>query len=73
MIAKQIIKTKAEWKSQLSEEAYFVCRQKGTEAPFSEKYYKFRENGIYSCICCGNELFSSEHKYDSGSGLVELF
>ena len=67
MIKSKIIKTDAEWKSQLSEEAYVVCRQKGTEAPFSGKYYKYRENGIYSCICCDNELFSSDHKYDSGS------
>jgi len=73
MIAKKIIKTEAEWKSQLSEEAYFVCRQKGTETPFSGKYYKYRENGIYSYICCGNELFSSENKYDSGSDWPSFF
>ncbi len=73
MIKSKIIKTDAEWKSQLSEEAYVVCRQKGTEAPFSGKYYKYRENAIYSCICCDNELFSSDHKYDSGSGWPSFF
>ncbi|MEI7474517.1 MAG: peptide-methionine (R)-S-oxide reductase MsrB [bacterium] len=48
--------------------AYHITREKGTEAPFSGKYNKFYENGIYKCINCGNVLFNSESKYDSGSG-----
>ena len=63
-----IEKTEAEWKSELSEEVYNICRLKATEAPFSGKYNNHKEPGVYSCSCCGNQLFSSKHKYDSGSG-----
>ena len=57
-----------QWKSQLSEDVYRVARQQGTEAPFSGRYYQNKETGIYHCICCNAELFSSQEKYDSGSG-----
>ena len=53
---------------QLSQEAYFVCRLKGTEQPFSGKYDKFYEEGTYHCVCCNALLFSSNTKFDSGSG-----
>lgn len=52
----------------LSSEAYRVCRLKGTEAPFSGEYDKFFKAGEYHCVCCGAHLFTSETKYDSGSG-----
>tara|TARA_B100000945_G_scaffold96859_1_gene75748 strand:+ start:125 stop:559 length:435 start_codon:yes stop_codon:yes gene_type:complete len=64
----KVKKTKAEWKEILTEEAFYICREKGTERPFSGKYNFNKEKGIYSCICCGATLFSSEHKYESGSG-----
>ncbi len=64
----KINKTDAEWKSELSEEAYRVARCQGTEAPFSGNYYHNNENGIYHCVCCHAPLFNSQEKYDSGSG-----
>ncbi len=57
-----------EWQQQLSETAYKVTRQAATEAPFSGKYYQLKDQGTYFCICCDTPLFSSRHKYDSGSG-----
>lgn len=64
----KIHKTEDEWKEQLSEKAYQVLRGKGTEMAFTGKYYKYKENGAYLCAACGAELFTSEDKYDSGSG-----
>lgn len=60
--------TDAEWKKKLSPEAYHVLREKGTEAPFSGKLYKNFEDGMYHCGACGQELFSSETKFDSDCG-----
>ena len=57
-----------DWKEQLSPDEYYVCRKKGTEPAFSGEYDKFYEPGIYLCKCCKLELFSSNNKYDSGSG-----
>lgn len=65
--------TDQDWKEKLTAEQYHVCREKGTEPPFSGKYYKHHEKGIYRCACCGAELFSSETKYDSGSGWPSFF
>jgi peptide-methionine (R)-S-oxide reductase len=64
----EIIKTDEEWKKQLTPEQYEVCRRKGTELPFSGEYYNSKEKGVYRCVCCGNELFSSDNKFDSGTG-----
>ena len=61
------------WKEVLTEEQYMVTRKKGTEAPFTGKYYNSKEKGIYACICCGNDLFSSETKYESGTGWPSFF
>jgi len=57
-----------EWKDRLTEEEYRVMREKGTEAPFSGEYVYTKERGIYVCKACGNELFSSDAKFDSGTG-----
>jgi len=57
-----------QWKDKLSTEEYRVCRQKGTEAPFSGEYYHNHKAGRYLCKCCGELLFESSNKYDSGSG-----
>jgi peptide-methionine (R)-S-oxide reductase len=61
-------KTDEEWRAQLTDEQYRIARKKGTEGAFSGAYCDKKEAGNYRCICCKSELFSSVHKYDSGSG-----
>ncbi len=56
------------WEKDLTPEQYYVCRKKGTEPPFYNKYYLHEEQGTYYCVCCKNALFDSEDKYDSKSG-----
>lgn len=65
---KYMKKTDKDWKEQLDAENYQIARCGGTETPFSGKYYQHKEAGTYICICCATPLFSSETKYDSGSG-----
>jgi peptide-methionine (R)-S-oxide reductase len=67
-MVKRVTRGDEEWRDQLTPEQYEVCRRKGTERPFSGAYYDCKEVGIYSCVCCGNELFHSEEKFDSGTG-----
>lgn len=69
----KIIKTEDEWKETLSKEQFEICRNKSTEAPFTGKYYKTKDNGIYKCICCDNNLFKSETKFDSRTGWPSFF
>lgn len=64
----KILKTDEDWKKVLSSEQYNVLREKGTEAPFSGKYYLFKGKGIYVCAACGEELFRSDKKFDAGCG-----
>ena len=64
----KVIKTDSQWKKLLTPQQYKVTRKKGTEPAFTGKYYDLKEKGLYQCICCGNELFNSETKFDSGSG-----
>jgi len=64
----KVNKTDQEWREQLSEEAYQVCRQKGTERAFTGRYWDNHETGVYKCTCCGEPLFSSATKFDSGTG-----
>ena len=65
---KKIKKTNEEWKLKLTDEQYRIARAAGTERAFTGKYYDNKEKGIYHCVCCDEPLFSSEEKYDSGSG-----
>lgn len=69
----KIVKSDEEWRRTLTPEQYEMTRLKGTEWPFSGKYYDFKGDGIYLCACCGNPLFDSETKYDSGSGWPSFF
>lgn len=62
------MKSNEEWRDSLSSEQYRVCREQGTEAPFSGKLLHNKENGDYHCVCCESLLFHSENKYDSGCG-----
>jgi peptide-methionine (R)-S-oxide reductase len=65
---KRVVKTDEEWKAQLTPEQYRVARKKGTERAFTGQYHDLKEEGTYRCVCCGTELFSSETKFDSGTG-----
>jgi peptide-methionine (R)-S-oxide reductase len=67
-MADKVVKTDEEWREELTPEQYYVTRQKGTERPFTGEYYASKEEGTYRCTNCGAELFSSETKYDSGTG-----
>lgn len=69
----KIRKNDEEWKEELSEEEFFVTRKKGTERAFTGKYNDHHDKGVYKCTCCGNELFLSDYKYDSGSGWPSFF
>ena len=64
----KITKTDQEWKKELTPGQYQVCREKGTETAFTGQYWDCHDEGMYRCACCGNELFSSDTKFDSGTG-----
>lgn len=68
MQVKKIIKTDQEWQAQLSNKAFEVTRKKGTEAPYSGRYWNHHAKGIYACVCCGTALCHSDTKFESGTG-----
>ena len=69
----KVTKTEQEWKQQLSPEQYQVTRQSGTERAFSGKYWNTKDKGVYNCVCCGEPLFTSETKFDSGTGWPSFY
>lgn len=72
-MADKITKTDEEWRAQLTEEQFYVTREHGTERAFSGEYDGCKDDGTYTCICCGHPLFDSEHKFDSGTGWPSFF
>jgi len=69
----KVRKTDQEWKAELTEEQYRITREKGTERAFTGEYNDNKEKGVYRCVCCGNELFTSDTKYNSGSGWPSFY
>jgi peptide-methionine (R)-S-oxide reductase len=70
---KKVEKSDSEWREKLSAEQFQVCRQKGTERAFTGKYWNTKTPGTYRCVCCGEALFDSGTKYDSGSGWPSFY
>jgi peptide-methionine (R)-S-oxide reductase len=69
----KLVKTDDEWKLLLDQESYRVTRESGTEKPFTGKYWDFNDKGSYKCICCGQNLFESDSKFDAGCGWPSFF
>jgi peptide-methionine (R)-S-oxide reductase len=69
----KIYKTEEEWKKELPPDVCYIMREKGTESPFTGEYYKHKEKGTYVCAACGNELFSSDAKFKSGTGWPSFY
>ncbi len=72
-MTEKISKSNSEWREQLTEQQYYVCREHGTERAFSGEYHDSKEPGTYVCSCCGQPLFDAETKFDSGTGWPSFF
>ena len=67
-MSEKVIKSEQDWREMLTPEQYHVTREKGTERPFTGKYWQTKTSGTYRCVACGQELFDSEQKFDSATG-----
>ena len=72
-MSEKIERSDGEWKEILTSDQYKVCREKGTERPFSGQYHDCKDTGVYVCVCCGQVLFDSETKFDSGTGWPSFY
>ena len=72
-MTQKLRKSPEEWAKQLTPDEYRIAREKGTERAFTGKYWNSKEKGIYKCVCCGQELFASDSKFDSGTGWPSFF
>ena len=72
-MTEKISKNDTEWQQQLSPDQFRICRKNGTEPAFSGNYWNTKETGTYQCVCCGNELFDSNSKFDSGTGWPSFY
>jgi peptide-methionine (R)-S-oxide reductase len=73
IMKRKIEKTEREWRENLTPEQFHVCRERGTEPPFTGKYAQSKEKGMYTCVACGNPLFDSDTKFDSGTGWPSFY
>ena len=73
MTKPKVEKSEADWRNQLTPEQFAVCRDKGTERAFTGQYHDCHADGMYRCVCCGAELFTSETKFNSGSGWPSFY
>src|SRR5262245_13485227 len=72
-MTKKVNKSDEEWRQELTPEQFHICREKGTERPFTGQYAASKEKGIYKCVACGNELFDSGTKFESGTGWPSFY
>ena len=70
---RKIEKGEEQWKQELTPEQFHICREKGTEPAFTGKYYNSKEKGVYQCVACGNALFDSSTKFESGTGWPSFY